>query len=195
MECVYDRRTLYPVSHVFTPFLLYVLTHNAFLTVLLFTVWEFVEYFTFESTGSYHVFPGGQETLCDVIVLDLGNGFLGLFLAWFVTWQQKLEPVRLDAKMWTVTILFGAVWSVLSPLDFECDYWLFPCEYTAWGIPLITALLGGYAYYLYRLGYEHVAKVVFGVGALYLNIAWIPFSTPLLIYYASLCILIVVYAN
>lgn len=189
MECLYDRRTLYPVSHVFTPFVLYLLTRNAFLTVTLFVAWEFVEYAVFESTGSYHVFPGDQETLCDVVVLDLGNGFLGLFLAWFVASQHDLEV--LDKSVWLPTFLFAVLWSLFSPLDFECEHWLFRCDDTAWGIPLMTLLLGIYAYYVHWLGKTRVAKVLFGVGALYLNMTWIPLSTPLLVYYASVVVFLV----
>lgn len=208
--CLYDRRTLYPVSHVFTPFLIYMLTHNAFLTVMLFAAWELFEYITYELFNGYGIYPGDIEEMCDVIVLDLGNGFLGLFLALFVAWWHDFDPANLACgkprtgccgavweaiKAWSPTIVFGALWSLFSSLDFECKHWLFRCDYTAWGIPLMTLLLGIYAYYLHRLGKTRVAKVLFGVGALYLNITWIPLSTPLLMYYASIAVFLLAWRH
>ena len=204
-ECLYNRRTLYPVSHIFTPFLIYLLTHNAFLTVTLFTAWEVFEYITYKTFNGYGIYPGEIETMCDVIVLDLVNGFLGLFVAWCISWWHNFGPVNLvwgekrtgtcsplweAIKAWSPTIIFAAFWSLFSSLDFDCEYWLFRCDYTAWGIPLLTALLGVYAFYLHRLGNTRVAKVIFSVGTLYLNITWIPESTPLLMYYASILIFV-----
>ena len=191
-ECLYDRRTLYPVSHIFTPFLIYLLTHNAFLTVTLFTAWEIVEYIVFYTFNSYIMFPPdgnttGFETLCDLVLLDIGNGFLGLLLAWWI--GKRLAPLQMSILRWIYTIIFGILWSLASPLHHECEDWLFQCDYTAWGIPIMNVLLVIYLWLL-RSDQNQTLWVLFVVGTLYLNITWIPESTPLLMYYASILIFV-----
>jgi len=191
-DCLYNRRTLYPVSHFFAPFATYLLTHNSFLTVSIFAAWELIEYIVFTDDDSYLIFPGTLESLCDVIILDLGNGFLGLFIAWWIQWCIGCNKVTLTCTKWLYTILFLVVWTLVSPLDFECEFWIFPCDYTAWGIPALSVFLAIYLWLL-RSDDNRTLWVIFVVGLLYLNVTWIPVSTPLLVYATSIVMMIGAY--
>ena len=191
-ECLYDRRTLYPVSHIFTPFLIYLLTHRFDIVITLIVLWEIFEFITYASADSYIIFEGSAETICDIVLLDLGHGLLGILLSWWIVYVFKFPKIRMTSKRWLITGIFAVCWIFSISLDFECEYWGFKCDYTAWGVPILTFLLPVYATSMYMLGMEdqQVFWAVALVGTLYLNITWIPESTPLLMYYASILIFV-----
>lgn len=186
--CLYDRRTLYPVSHIFTPFLLYLLVQHISLVVVFIVLWEVLEFVTYASADSYVIFPdGAPETICDIVLLDLGHGLLGVLLGWWLVKSQQLPKLAMDAKRWATTLVFAVLWVMFIPLDFECEHWLFKCDATAWGVILLTVLLLGYLEVMHVLGKEpqRIYWTAAIVGSLYLNVTWIPESTPVLMYYAT----------
>ena len=192
-ECLYDRRTLYPVAHILAPFLIYLLAQDPSIVLGLVVAWEFVEFFAYAATGSYHIFPdGSSETVCDVVLLDLGNGVLGLLLGmWFVYWFS-LPTLKMTTWRWLTIIVSATIWIIFLSLDYECDDWIFDCSYTAWGVPSLTFLVLATIEVMHFLGNEPtpIFWCAAIVSTVYLNITWIPVSTPLLMYYATAVILL-----
>ena len=178
MECLYDRRALYPVSHVFLPFAVQLFTARAWVTFSIVVVWELIEYALFETWSSYVIFPGDAESLCDVVLLDLGNGVLGLLLAkWFM--RNGYERPR---QVWYWTLLAVVLWSLFSPWGFDCVEWMVT-DCAGWGVPALSALLLVYSFTV-------TAPWFLVVGWVYLNVTWIPVSVPLLVY----CTTVVLFA-
>ena len=160
---------------------------------MLIVLWEIVEFITHASADSYVIFEDSEsETICDIVLLDLGHGLLGLLLSWWIVYMFKFPKIRMTTLRWGITIIFAICWILSISLDFECEYWGFQCDYTAWGVPILTFALLVYTASMYALGMEHqqVFWAAALVGILYLNITWIPESTPLLMYYASILIFV-----
>jgi len=176
MECLYNRRTLYPVSHVYLPFVFQLLVGRAWITLAAIVLWEVLEYAVYEAAGSYVVFPGEAETLCDVVFMDLGNGVLGLLLAKWFLYNHYAPPAWAWARAQTVlwSLVLVVLWSVFSPWDHDCKDWIVT-DCAMWGVPVLTLLL-----LLYAPAVCH--RWFLWVGVVYLHATWIPASTPLIVY-------------
>ena len=176
MECLYDRRALYPVSHVYIPFALQLLGGRAWLTLAVIVLWELLEYTVFQAADSYVVFPGEAETFCDVILLDLGNGVLGLLLAKWFLYNNYKRPrfVWSTAATIVATTLVLGLWLVFSVWGHDCKDWIV-IDCAGWDVPILTLLLLVYALVVSD-------RWFLWVGALYLNATWIPVSVPLIVY-------------
>lgn len=206
MDCLEDRRALYPVSHIYIPFLLYYLIPKFYFVFFLAAVWEVLEYTIFHLFGNYGLFPGIGETTCDVVILDLGNGLLGILLAYIIYWrgqEPRFQPIQMSLWKWICALIFGLLWSVISPLDYECEYWMFDCShFHYWGVILLCILLAIYMFIMHRVHeYETLRYVTLTpvpkpylfltcIGFVFLLSTIIPLSVPLMIYIVTGVILI-----
>lgn len=134
MDCVLNGFYSYPISHVVMPMVISYYYGKGFNSVLFAitaaAVWELVEFTVRETFGSYLLFGDtlndihGQEepeTICNIVLLDLGNGILGALLAYF-TARGKLSP---NFKYWQHVVAFiivGVTYSFLSGFSWYCAW-------------------------------------------------------------------------
>ena len=171
MDCLQDR-SLYPVSHVFLPFAIELIYRRTWLTVTIILCWELLEYAVFKSFGTYGIFPGAMETMCDVVLLDLGNGLIGVLLANCIMYHgyESAQPHPAWAGL---ALIF---WSLFSVWDDSCENWIVP-ECAGLGVPALSVLL------IVAAAGE---PLIMSVGLAYVLVTLIPVSVPILVYVTSL---------
>ncbi len=134
MDCVLNGFYSYPISHVVIPMIISYYYGKGFNSVLFAitaaAVWELVEFTVRETFGSYLLFGDTliniytqeeRETVCNIVLLDIGNGILGAFLAYF-TARGKLSP---NFKYWQHVVAFiivGVTYSFLSGFSWYCSW-------------------------------------------------------------------------
>ena len=129
-DCIDNGFYFYPISHLIIPSILFL--HygkggwsSVFFAFSLSSVWELVEYLTFELFDSYITFPDSSQSLelvCDVVLLDIGNGLLGCILAWAMVYSTGCEMAL--KPNYILTLAFLALYSPLSSFGWYCNKWL-----------------------------------------------------------------------
>ena len=194
----------YEGNHVMFPMLLIFMYQNtksiqywnaAFFTFSLVAIWEVVEVLFKLLFTSFILFgPDNhfEETVVDIVILDLGNGIIGICIGLLVL--ASLKPKFKETKWWLRVILFtvyGATYSALSPFGWcregSCDTLHFP-----YGNIINYFVILAFGYALYKLYVEKRLVYAFMFNAFLLNSATlIRFqSAAIMVYITSACLIL-----
>ena len=131
LECLNNGHYFYPISHLLIPSLLFLFYGNggwnsAFFAFSLACVWELFEFLLYELFDSYVIFADGnaEETICNVIFLDLGNAILGCILSWMML-RSTSSGVEMP-RSWgviVIIVLLLVAFSFSSDVSWECNSW------------------------------------------------------------------------
>lgn len=194
----------YEGSHVMFPMTLAIMyqTNNqidywrtAFFTFSFVAVWEVLEVLLTLTFGSFVIFgPDNElsESIEDVVILDLGNGIIGISIALLVL--ASLNPSFKENAWWVRFVLFliyGITYSLLSPYGLcqggSCDPYSFP-----WGNIVNYFVILIYAFCLSRFFVNELSLIyAFIFNAFVFNtVTIITFvSSAVMVYIASGCLL------
>lgn len=193
----------YEGSHVMFPMTLAFMYQNtepihywntAFFTFSFVAIWEMVEVLAKLLFSSFLLFgPDNHvsEPIEDVVILDLGNGIIGICIGLLVL--AALKPTFKDTKWWIRVILFlayGLIYSAFSPYGLcregSCDTLYFP-----YGNIVNYFVILAFGYALYRFFVEERLVYAFVFNAFVLNTATlIRFqSAAIMVYIVSACLL------
>lgn len=92
---IYEGQDGWPGIHIATPFMVYMISQDTMLTMIMIWVWETVEVAMVLVGKGYVVYFGDESSVnaeppADSLVGDVGGGFLGLFLGHLVVLTYKV---------------------------------------------------------------------------------------------------------
>ncbi len=188
-ECVNNGHYGYPASHLLLPSILFFLygkgKWNSFLFALgLASIWEVLEYTSFEVFDSYVTFPDSSDSLevvCDIVLLDIGNAILGCVLSWVTLYATSTTTVEF-VTIYDVLLVFTMfiVYSLASTIGWYCNAW-FGCtlgEMTSFPYGYIVCVLALAAVCFHVLRLRSSLKLACYV---FLNVLVVTFVSSLLV--------------
>lgn len=160
LDCIDNGFYAYPISHVLLPMMVsYYYSkglNGALFAVTAAAGWETLEVLVKEIFGSYLIygdsFVGEAETVCNVSLLDLGNGILGALLA-YVTTRGGLKKSLGYWQQCSIFLVVGLLYAFFSGISWYCS-WDGSCEEGEmvsfpWGNLINIVLLVVWIYFCY----------------------------------------------
>ena len=170
--------------------------NTAFFAYSFVALWELIEFLIGYAFGTFFIFgPDNQatETVEDIVVLDLGNGVIGVCIGLLT--MAALKPQFKKTSWWVRALMFlsyGLVYSLLTPYGIcrgECPDPLF----VPFGNIINYIVILIFAYFLYQYAFDLSLVYAFVFNAFVLNsVTMILFhSSVIMVYIGSGFLLLV----
>ena len=195
----------YEANHVIFPMLLAFMYqtdksikywNTAFFTFSFVAFWEVLEMLSNILFGSYLLFAHDNdetEDKGDIVILDLGNGILGIMLALLVL--NALKPTfqnRTFVYRFFMFILYGSIYSALSAFG-RCQN--NDCSYIPYGNIANYGLILIFGYVLYQKLFNRQLSIIFVLHAIiYNSVTMIHYISSAIMVYITTAILLLLWS-